>query len=145
FDNSALALSPDGSTLAYAGQKGGARQIYIRHLGQLQAAPLAGTSGASSPFFSPDGQSLAFFADGKLKKISATGGAAVTLCDVATGHRGGSWGDDGTIVFAPYETPLMRVSSAGGSPAPVTKLAEGEASQDWPVVLPGTKAVLYSS
>jgi serine/threonine-protein kinase len=146
-DNSALALSADGSMLAFVAAKNGAAQIYIRRFGQLQASPLAGTSGALSPFFSPDGQWLAFFADGKLKKISVTGGAAVTLAD-APRQRGGSWGDDGNIVFTPSNsvgTSLQRVSSVGGKIEPLTKLAQGEGSHRWPVVLPGAKAVLYTS
>jgi serine/threonine-protein kinase len=143
--NSALALSPDGSTLAFVGAKDGPAQIYIRRLGQLQASPLAGTSGASSPFFSPDGRWLGFFADGKLKKISVTGGAPVTLVD-APAPRGGSWGDDGTIVFHPNPLGgLLRVSSAGGKAEPLTKLGEGEQTHRWPQVLPGAKAVLYMS
>jgi serine/threonine-protein kinase len=145
--NSALALSSDGSTLAFAGVKNGTTEIYLRRLGQLQASPLAGTSGAQSPFFSPDGQWLAFFADDKLKKISVAGGAAVTLADAPT-PRGGSWGDDNNIVFSPNNTAgisLQRVSSAGGKVESVTKLAQGEATHRWPQVLPGAKAVLYVS
>jgi serine/threonine-protein kinase len=141
----ALALSPDGSTLAFVGEKNGASQIYIRRLSQLQASPLAGTSGALSPFFSPDGQWLGFFAEGKLKKISVTGGAAVTLCDAAT-PRGGSWGDDGNIVFHPNPIGgLLRVSSGGGQAEPLTKLEQGSVTHRWPQVLPGAKAVLYMS
>ena len=94
-------LSPDGTRLALvatgADQK---RRIYVRSLDQLQATALSGTENALDPFFSPDGQWIGFFADGKLKKISVQGGAAVTLCD-APNDRGGSWGEDGTIVFTP--------------------------------------------
>src|SRR5207249_404922 len=87
-----LTLSRDGTTLAFVAAKGGGRpQIYVRRLDQLQAITLAGTDGADRPFFSPDGQWIAFFADGKLKKISVTGGAAVTLCDAAD-NRGGILG-----------------------------------------------------
>jgi serine/threonine-protein kinase len=145
--NSALSLSPDATTLAFVGFKDGTAQIYLRRLEQLQASPLAGTSGAISPFFSPDGQWLAFFADGKLKKISVTGGAAVTLADAPT-PRGGSWGDDGYIVFTTLSGPggsLQRVSSTGGKVEPLTKLVAGEISHRWPQVLPGAKAVLYTS
>src|SRR5262245_24092927 len=115
---SAAILSPDGGLLAFVAQKnaGGSRQLYVRRLTQLQATALSGTDGAESPFFSPDGQWIAFFASGKLKKISVTGGAAVSLCDAANG-RGGAWSDDGTIVFSPNSgsgVSLLRVSSAGG-------------------------------
>jgi serine/threonine protein kinase/Tol biopolymer transport system component len=140
--------SPDGALVAFVGQKGGAGspQLYIRRLNQLQATPLSDTDGADSPFFSPDGQWIAFFAGGTLKKIAATGGAAVTLCAAPNG-RGGAWGEDGRIVFSPDAVPgvrLLRVSSAGGTPEPLTSLADGEVTQRWPQLLPGDKAVLYT-
>ena len=143
-----LTLSSDGSVLAFTAKKidGSVSSLYVRRLGQLVAVPLSGTDGAYSPFFSPDGQWLAFFAGGKLKKISVTGGAAVALCDAPNG-RGGSWAEDGTIVFLPQNGPgvsLLRVSSAGGKPEPLTTLAEDEVTQRWPQMLPGGKAVLYS-
>ncbi len=144
----AAVLSPDGHLLVFAAQKsaGGDSQLFVRRLDQLQATPLSGTDGARNPFFSPDGLWVAFFAGGKLKKISVTGGAAVTLCDAPNG-RGGTWADDGTIVFTPDNTVqvrLLRVSSAGGTPQPVTTLAPGETTQRWPQMLPGGKALLYS-
>src|SRR5438128_2571283 len=117
------------------------------NLSLWEGSPLSGTGGAQSPFFSPDGQWLAFFADGKLKKISVTGGAAVTLSDAPLG-RGGAWGDDGNIVFTPNTvvgTSLQQVSSAGGKAEPLTKLGQAEAVQRWPQVLPGGKAVLFTS
>jgi len=147
FGPSAI-LSPDGTRLAFlasgADQK---RRIYVRSLDQLQATALSGTENATDPFFSPDDQWIGFFADGKLKKISVQGGAAVTLCDVAN-ERGGSWGADGTIVFTPdLQVPLSKVSSAGGTPRPLTTLDKqtGEITQRWPQVLPGGKAVLFAS
>ena len=140
-------LSPDGAVVAFEAQKGGGGpQLYVRRLTQLQATPLAGTDDADSPFFSPDGQWIAFFAGGKLKKVPVTGGAAVTLCDAANG-RGGAWGEDGTIVFSPdiiANVHLLRVSSAGGTPEPLTSLTEGEPTQRWPQVLPGGKGVLFT-
>src|SRR6185295_14057061 len=120
---------------------------FVRRLDQLQATPLPGTEGARNPFFSPDGQWVAFFAGGKLKKIAANGSAAVTLCDAPNG-RGGSWADDGTIVFTPDNQPqvtLLRVPSGGGTPQPLTTLASGEITQRWPQVLPGGRAVLYTA
>ena len=139
------ALSPDGTILTFVAQKTGARpQLYIRRLAQLQAALLPGTDGARDPFFSPDGQWIAFFADGKLKKISLTGGPIVTLCD-ALNDRGGSWAEDGTIVFAPdTQGRLFRIASRGGTPEPITTLGEAEVTQRWPQMLPGGKAVLYT-
>jgi eukaryotic-like serine/threonine-protein kinase len=140
-------ISPDGSILVFVGQPTGGTnsQLYVRRMDQLQASALSGTAGAGGPFFSPDGQWIAFFADAKLKKIAVTGGAAITLCDAAAG-RGGTWGDDNTIVFSPATTSgvtLVRVSAAGGKPEPVAKLGDGQATQRWPQWLPGGKGVLF--
>jgi serine/threonine protein kinase/Tol biopolymer transport system component len=144
----AAILSPDGTRLAFlasgADQK---RRIYVRSLDTLQATALSGTENARDPFFSPDGQWLGFFADGKLRKISIQGGAAVALCDVVDA-RGGSWGEDGTIVFTPtVRVPLAKISSAGGILQPLTTFDKetGEITQRWPQVLPGSKAVLFTS
>ena len=140
-------LSPDGRTLAFVGGKtGGTAQIWVRRLDQLQAAPLAGTDGAREPMFSPDGQWIGFFADGKLKKVSVTGGASVVLCE-APNARGAFWAEDGTIVFQPNTGAgmnLLRVQASGGKAEPLTTLEEGEATQRWPQILPGGKAVLYT-
>ena len=122
-------------------------QLYVRQLELLQASPLSGTENARNPFFSPDGQWIAFFADGKLKKVALTGGAPVTLCD-APDDRGGTWSEDGTIVFAPQgRVGLSRVSSAGGTPEIVTTPdpAAKELTHRWPYSLPGGKAVLYTA
>ena len=100
-------LSPDGTMLAFVAQQAGQARLFIRKLDQLQAAALAGTEGADHPFFSPDGQWIAFFAGGRLKKVSVTGGAAVTLCDAPPG-RGGTWTDDDTILFTPRAHPTRR-------------------------------------
>jgi len=143
----ATSLSPDGAVVAFVAQTGagGNPQLYVRRLSHLQASPLSGTDDAASPFFSPDGQWVAFFAGGKLKKINVTGGAVVTLCDAAE-PRGGAWGEDEMIVFQPnLRGGLMRVSSTGGTPAPLTALAEDEVTQRWPQILPGGQAVLFTS
>jgi serine/threonine-protein kinase len=139
-------LSPDGSLLAFVAQQGGVRRLFVRKLDQLNATLLAGTDGAMSPFFSPDGQWLAFFSEAKLKKVAVTGGAVVTLSDAQTG-RGGTWTDDGTIVFTPssdVNITLMRVGAAGGTATPLTTLSEGATSQRWPQALPGGTGVLFS-
>ncbi len=141
-------LSPDGTIVAFVARKGasGAPQLHVRRLSRPQATVLPGTEDAESPFFSPDGQWIGFFADGKLKKIAVTGGAVVTVCDAPSG-RGGAWSEDGTIVFSPNRSSvsLQRVSSGGGTPEPLMSLAEGEISQRWPQVLPGGKVVLFTS
>src|SRR5262249_28483151 len=140
------ALSPDGKLLAFNASGKERSAIYIRPLDQLTATPLPGTEGARSLFFSPNGQWIAFFARGKLKKIPANGGAVVTLSD-APDDRGGSWSEDGKIIFAPTTlSPLFRVSSAGGTPEPLTTLDRnaGEVSHRWPQALPGGHAVLFT-
>ena len=148
--NASLALSPDGSVLAFLGENNGSRQLYIRPLEQLQAIPLPGTVGASLPFFSPDGQWIGFFAEGKLKKVAVSGGAAVPICD-APDPRGGAWGEDGDIVFSlasSVSSPrnsLLRVSSDGGTPQPATTLSDDEVTHRWPQVLPGARAILYTA
>jgi serine/threonine-protein kinase len=140
----AVALSADGSMLALSAQSGGRTRLYVRRLERFDAMVLPGGDGANNPFFSPDGQWIAFFAAGTLKKISVNGGAAVTLAD-SVGQRGGTWSEDGTIIFGHTSGGLVRVSSNGGKPEPVTSLLEGEATHRYPQVLPGGKAVLFTS
>ncbi len=145
----AAVLSPDGALLVFVGQKGIGEltQLYTRRLDQLEASPLSATEGARDPFFSPDGQWIGFFAGGKLKKIAISGGAAITLCDAPAG-RGGSWADDGTLFVAlDARVGLSRVPSAGGSPAPLTKLdsAAAEITHRWPQALPDAKAVMFTT
>ena len=148
----AVAVSPDGKTLAFIAAykiQGQQRQLFVRKLDQLQATPLDGTDGAYAPFFSPDSQWIAFFVSddsgGALKKIPVTGGAAITICAAQPG-RGGSWGEDGTIVFAQLDNPatLMRVPAAGGTPVAFGAFGEGAISQRWPQILPGGTHVLYT-
>jgi serine/threonine-protein kinase len=140
-------LSPDGTTMVFAAQSAGhPRQLFVRKLDQLQAAPLAGTDDAESPFFSPQGDWIAFFSGGKLKKVSVTGGASVPLCDAPNG-RGGTWAEDDTIIFTPNSTQpikLLRVSSSGGTPTVFGTFGDGATTQRWPQALPGGKAVLYT-
>ena len=144
----AAVLAPDGSLVAFIGDNGaGERQLYLRRLDRLDATPLSGTDGALSPFFSPDGRWIGFFTAGKLKKVAVTGGAPVPLADLQSA-RGGAWSEDGTIVFSPHQTAgthLVRVASAGGMVEPLAPLAEGEVIELFPQVLPGGKAVLYTS
>ena len=144
---SAAILSPDGAMLAFVARpaEGAAQQIYTRRLDELRAAALAGTDGALNPFFSPDGRWIAFFADGKLRKVPTAGGGAVTICTVLN-NRGGAWGEDGRIVFSPdrFGAPLWHVPASGGEPVPLTTLGEGENTQRWPQMLRGGKAVLFT-
>jgi serine/threonine-protein kinase len=140
-----VALSPDGTLLAYVARQGGTLQIYLRAMESLEARPIPGTEGAINPFFSPDSQWLGFFASGKLKKVSVSGGAAVTLGDAVAG-RGASWGSQRMIAFAPTNiTSLQQVSEAGGTRQLLTHLEKGEVTQRWPEFLPGAKAVLFAA
>jgi len=143
-----LALSPDAARLAIKAVRDvdGKSRLATRRLDETQFATLAGTENATSPFFSPDGQWIAFFGDGKLRKIPVQGGAPVVLCS-AGNFATGSWGDDGTIVasLSGGNGGLSRISAAGGTPAPVTQLREGELGHRWPQVLPGSNAVLFTA
>jgi serine/threonine-protein kinase len=118
IDQPILAISPDGRTIAMtASDTKSARDVIIlRRLDQNDVVQLDGTEGTGEMFFSPDGSSLAFFADGKLKRASVNGGSVVTLAD-APNPRGGAWLPDGTIIFAPeYASGLWRVPEGGGQP-----------------------------
>jgi Tol biopolymer transport system component/predicted Ser/Thr protein kinase len=146
LDEPVVALSSDGSNLAYAAVRGGTQQIFLRALDSLEARPMPGTEGGYGPFFSPDGQWLGFFQGGALKKVSVSGGAAVTLSQVGGSARGATWDSQGTIIFAPATaTPLWQVSKEGGDSKPLARLDQGEATQRWPRALPGGKAFLYAS
>jgi serine/threonine protein kinase/Tol biopolymer transport system component len=137
-----VALSPDGSDLAYVATQGGTQQIYLRPMDSLDSKPITGTEGAIDPFFSPDGQWLGFFADGKLKKIPVSGGVAQILADAQVPY-GASWGNRGMIVFTPTLGGLLQLSEAGGAEQPLTHPVNGEVGHLWPELLPGSKAVLF--
>jgi eukaryotic-like serine/threonine-protein kinase len=145
LDFPAVAISPDGTQLAYVAIHSGTRQIFLRALDSLEARPLSGTEGANTPFFSPDGQSLGFFAGGKLKKISVSGGAALALGNAAV-PTGATWSSNGTIIFSPTAASvLLQVSEAGGVPQTLTRLDKGEVNHGWPQLLPGSRAVLFAT
>jgi serine/threonine protein kinase/Tol biopolymer transport system component len=136
------AVSPDGKRIVFGARTAdGKAPLWVRSLDALTAQPLAGTDGATFPFWSPDSRFIAFFADGKLKKMDATGGPALTLADAPQG-RGGSWSREGVIIFAPANTigPLLRVSSAGGESTP---LPAGEGRMPW--FLPDGRHFLYQT
>ncbi len=138
----ALAISPDGSQLAYAAERHGKSQLYLRGLNQFEAKPIPGTEGADGPFFSPDGRWVAFFSEAKLKKVSIQGGEPATLCEARIPH-GGSWGPDNAIVFADAEgVALSRVSASGGNKEILANKYEDRVF--YPQFLPGGKELLYS-
>jgi serine/threonine protein kinase len=142
-----FAISPDGSRVAFAASEAGKSHLWIRPLSSLEAKALPGTTDASYPFWSPDGQSLGFFADGKLKKIAVRGGSPQILCDAPIGN-GGTWNGAGIIVFTPgIFTGLYRVPAVGGTPTPLTTLdsAAGENSHRWPWFLPDGRHYIFMS
>jgi Tol biopolymer transport system component len=146
LDFPAVAISPDGSQMAYVASRGGRTQLVLRPMNAVERIPVAGTTDAIGPFFSPDGDWIAFFAGGKLKKVPVSGGPSVTICDAGIGV-GGAWGTDDMIVFSPATgSPLFRVSAAGGAASRLTTLdaARGEFSHRWPELLPDGKTVLFT-
>lgn len=133
-----LSISPDGRRIAFIATIDGKVLIWLRAVDSLTAQPLAGTDTALNLFWSPDSRFIAFFADGKLKKVEATGGLIETLCDAPYG-RGGTWNRNGTIVFSPQAfAGLYRVSASGGVPTQITTLDQtaAENSHRWPHFLP---------
>ncbi len=148
IQGSAVALSPDGGYLAYitgTPSDVSATRLHVRYLGRLEETELTNAQGAYNPFFSPDGQWVGFVTPNELKKISISGGTPLVLCPVSL-SRGASWGETGTIVFAPSpNSGLMQIPAAGGQPSELTKLEEGEASHRWPQFLPGGHKVLFTS
>jgi eukaryotic-like serine/threonine-protein kinase len=141
-----IALAPDGERIAFvASTPGGTRSLWVRSLDGLIAQPLPGTDNADFPFWSPDGRSIGFFADGKLKRIEASGGPAVVLCDATPNGLGGTWSREGVILFAHPAAPISRISDSGGSPSPVTRLdaARHETTHRYPYFLPDGRHFLY--
>jgi serine/threonine protein kinase/Tol biopolymer transport system component len=135
-----LALSPDGARLAYVLDDGGRKQLYVRKLSDLEATPIPGTLGAMQPFFSPDGEWVAFFARGLLQKVAVRGGAPLSICKVSGIAMGGSWGLDDTIVFATLDAGLFKVAAVGGTPQRLS----GSDRSSWPEILPDGKTVLFT-
>jgi Tol biopolymer transport system component len=143
-----LALSPDGRRLALTlRSEDGGTSLWIRSLNSLEMRRLAGTEGVTQnapPFWSPDSRFIGFFADDKLKKIDASGGPAQTLC-AAAGSRslGGSWNQDGVIIFSLARSGIWRVPAAGGAPSQVTAVTPSV--QNLPSFLPDGHHFLYST
>ncbi len=140
------AFSPDGMFLAHlVFQDDGSRQMHLWDMAARDRRSVAGTAGGDTAFFSPDGQWLGFFADGRLKKVPVGGGEATALTPEATNLRGASWGPSETIVFNLTDTDVLyEVSAEGGEPQQLTELAEGELSHRWPQFLPDGSAVLFT-
>jgi Tol biopolymer transport system component len=141
-----VVLSPDGAGLAFVSEMAdGTRRLFMRRLNQPTSTALRGTEGAYTPFFSPDGQWIGFFAQGKLKKTRIDSGDPVSLCDAPNG-RGASWGEDGTIIAALDSLGVLsQVPAEGGKPVPLMELGPGENTHRWPYVLPGGKGALFNA
>jgi len=139
--------SPDGSKIAFVAfmqGKTGTAGLWLRSLDSTDARFLPGTEGAVYPFWSPDGKFLAFFAEGKLKKLDVSGGNAIPICDVLEG-RGGAWSTDGVILIGIRAGPLFRVDASGGKPVQLTSLDEArhETSHRFPQFLPDQRHFLF--
>ena len=146
-----LAISPDGRNIVYVagGSTQGTGQLVVRAIDRLDGEPLRGISGARFPFISPDGKWIGFFqGQTELKKVSMTGGPAITICRITGTPRGASWAPDDTIVFATGDpaTGLLSVPAGGGDPKVLTKpdAAHGEADHWLPFVLPNGRGVLFT-
>jgi serine/threonine-protein kinase len=144
---SSPAISGDGRIIAYAAQQGTDEpQLYLRHLDSFEGRPVAGSSGATQPFFSPDGKWVAFFAQGQLQKAEVAGGAPIRLAETAFPF-GGTWSPDNTIIYtASLGSGLLRIPASGGTPEALTNpdgAAEGYAHV-FPEVLPGGRSVLFT-
>jgi Tol biopolymer transport system component len=141
-----VALSPDGGLLVYAAATNGGRtNLFLRPLDELSARPIPATEGASTPFFSPDGRWLAFYADGLLKKVSVAGGVPLTICE-APPLASATWGENDRIVFATTlaSSGLWEVSANGGAPTQITTPMPDEAQHGYPQLLPGGTQMLFS-
>ena len=148
-----LAISSDGSRLAYITIDGRGRRLVLRPIDAIEAKTLVARSGGPAesivnPFFSPDGQWIAFFEDYALKKVPITGGSVVTICPVIGYPLGGTWGQNDTIIFAASQMSppgLWRVSAGGGAPVALTRPdLEREIGHGAPEFLPRGRGVLFT-
>jgi Tol biopolymer transport system component len=144
-----IAVAPNDHTVAVVAYLESAQKnvLWVYEVGARGAKSLANTEGASYPFWSPDGHTVAFFADGKLKKVELSGGPVQTICDAPSG-RGGTWNRDGVIVFTPDGRQgggLYRISAWGETAKPISNpdKSRGEDSHRWPMFLPDGRHYIY--
>jgi serine/threonine-protein kinase len=139
---SVMALSPDGRTMAFVGNPG-TSSLWVRSLETTQSRLLPGTTNGLSPFFSPDGEWVGFFANGMLRRTHVDKGEPQGICSAGR-LRGASWGTDGRIVFAVFSGGLITVDAAAGTPQPLTTVdASRQEAHRWPDVLPGGRGVVF--
>jgi hypothetical protein len=139
------AISPNGASLALIAMGNGHTELWVRRLNSTETEPIAGTEDASNPFWSPDSRYIGFFAGGKLKKVDASGGNVIDICQAGLFGMGGAWSPRGVIVFAAFASPLRSVSENGGIPELISSipLTNGAIGQYWPVFLPDGKHFLF--
>ncbi|MGH9256445.1 MAG: protein kinase domain-containing protein [Vicinamibacterales bacterium] len=140
FGRHLVTLSPDGQLLVYQANNG----LYMRRMDGLEATPIRGTEegGGRSPFFSPDGQWIGFWAGGQLKRVGPSGGAPIVICE-AENPWGVSWGEDDTILYGQGDAGIWKVAATGGQPERLIQVEEGEQAHG-PQLLPGGDWVLFT-
>ena len=141
-----VVVSPDGRNLAWAAVGiDGNTTLWVRTLDETASREIEGSEGTSYPFWSPDSRSVGYFAEGKIKKVLASGGPSITIGE-AENPKGGTWSEDGSILFAPaHNSPIYRITAEGGEPTPVTELSESrkENSHRHPRFLPDGRHFVY--
>ncbi len=141
---SAVALSPNGEIMVWVGKSSSSTQLFMRHLDEGAAEPLAGTEGAVAPFFSPDSRWIGFSADDeRLMKIDVGGGAAQTICESRHPH-GATWGDGIIVMGATSDNTLWSVDPNGGEIQRLKALEGKVVEGAYPKLLPGSKKLLVS-
>ena len=145
-DTPILDLSRDGGVLAVEAEGPDGRQLFLRRLDRTEVVAVPDTRGASQPFFSPDGRSLGYAADGRIRKVALDGGAALDIAGVKA-NRGATWTESGWIVFTEtFSSGLSKVSDSGGRVEPLTTLdkSRNERTHRWPAALPGSPWLVYA-
>ena len=139
-----LAVSPDGLRIAFVAQSNGPPRLWVRALDAPDAQPVPGTERGSSPFWSPDGRSIGFFADARLKRVDLADGSVRTLA-ITPSPLGGTWGKDGTILFSTNPgNPIVRIAAGGGPSVSVTRFAPSQQGfQASPFFLPDGRHFLF--
>ena len=141
-----MAVSPDGSRLVFVAiSADGTSRLWLRRFAEVESRAIDGSDGAHRPFWSPDGRSIAFFAQGKLKRIAESGGLPQDICETTFSEGSGDWSREGVILFGEFGRPLSRVAETGGVPAPATALdaSRQHYRHSWPVFLPDGRRFLF--